>query len=229
MVNFKHFVTTILPTFCYLCQNRAEPHQVICQGCLADLPAIEEACTLCGISMLHPGVCGKCQRKPPKLNSVLTAYRYGYPVDRIIKKYKYKQDLSIARPLINALICRINNESSALPQAIVPVPLHYLRHYLKGFNQALEIAKIVGNAFNISVDAHSLQRKRATAPQYRLTPQQRKNNLAGAFRIKKPVSYRSIAIVDDIITTGATGNEIAKLYRQAGVKHIELWALARAD
>ncbi len=184
MVNFKHFVTTLLPTFCCLCPKRAESLHVICQGCLADLPAIKEACKLCGISMLHPGVCGKCQRKPPKLNKVLTAYRYGYPVDRIIKKYKYKQDLSIVRPLINTLICSINNESTALPQVIVPVPLHYLRHYLRGFNQALDIAKTVGNALNVSVEGHSLQRMRATAPQYKLTPQQRKNNLGGLFALK---------------------------------------------
>jgi len=116
-----------------------------------------------------------------------------------------------------------------MPQALLPVPLHYSRLYQRGFNQSLELTKRLARELTLPVDARLLQRHRATREQAQLGPKERRRNLRAAFSLKRANPYQSAAIVDDVITTGTTAAELARLLRRSGTKQIQIWALARAN
>jgi len=114
------------------------------------------------------------------------------------------------------------------PQAIVPVPLHPGRYRQRGFNQAIEIARTLSRRLDIPLDLHGCRRVRATAAQAKLSAEERRKNLRKAFSVRMPDERRHVAILDDVITTGATARELAGALRRAGVARVDVWACARA-
>ena len=116
-----------------------------------------------------------------------------------------------------------------LPEAILPVPLHSTRLRERGFNQALELARPMAQALALPLLIHHSQRTRATVAQTSLSAKQRRKNIRGAFQVTQPLPARHIAIVDDVMTTGQTINELAKTLRKAGATHIDVWVCARAE
>jgi len=224
----KRFSRIILSR-CALCHALQAETQSLCRSCLKDLPCIESSCHICGMPLSSSDTCGSCIILPTVLDKTICAYRYAYPLDLLIKRYKYKQKMDLILPLVSVLSEKILANSEALPEVIVPVPLHFNRLFKRGFNQSLEISKILSRIINVPVDNNLIARVRDTTPQFKLTSKQRKSNLKGAFKITTGRTYQSLAIVDDIITSGATGDEIAQLFHRSGIKQIQLWALARAD
>jgi ComF family protein len=128
-----------------------------------------------------------------------------------------------------ALAQRIKAQELPLPALLVPVPLHAARQYARGFNQSLEICRVLGRALAIPYDCRIVRRRRMTAPMFSLTPGARRRNIRGAFQVTRPPPADHVAIVDDIMTSGATARELSRALRRAGAARVEVWALARAE
>lgn len=184
------------------------------------------SCLHCGIPVVHSGICAKCVKRQPVYDEVISAYLYQYPVSNLIRRMKYQQDLEVLTALGSELVLRIQQRNDCLPDCLIPVPSHSFRLMQRGFNQALELARFIGNELCLSVDYSLAKRARSTTPQYDLPYKARRNNVKNAFIIRKKCNYDSVAIVDDIITSGATAEELARLLKQSGVAKISVWSLA---
>ncbi len=219
------------PARCELCGGIGPHSEAVCAACQLDLPRISNCCFQCGRTMLQGSdVCGLCLVQPWFADRTVTAFQYRYPLDRLIKKLKYKQCISLVSPLAGVLSSRLlADHSFPRPEVMVPVPLHYLRLYARGFNQSVEVCRILGRRLNIPVDLDIVERTRNTSSMIDLTAVERRKNIRGAFKLTRRLPYRSIAIVDDVVTSGSTANELARLFRLAGAVYIEFWALARAE
>jgi ComF family protein len=226
----RQLIAAIMPGSCLLCGTGvAVKERLLCAGCAADLPHSGSACYVCGAALPRDLVCGSCLARPPAFDHVVSAYAYRYPVDQLVKNLKYRQQLAVARPLAQGLVQRIRQEGEPLPDCLLPVPLHPLRLVRRGYNQALEIAREVGRGLNIAVADDVVRRQRSTREQARLPLPARRRNLRRAFALRRPLQQRHIAIVDDVMTSGATVGELARLLRRVGVETVHVWVLARTQ
>lgn len=214
------------PFCCELCRGHTG-RAGLCIVCLQDLPILENICDLCGIELPQDGICGNCLHHKPLLNGTVCAYKYTYPVDKLIKNINYKQGLSSLSTLFSQLVTNITMHSAVKVDLIVRVPMPKSRMILRGMNQALEIAKQVGQELKIPVNSFSLKRTRYTQPMHTLDTTLRQKNISDAFSWSGDLPD-SVVIVDDIITTGATCAEICANLKANGARHVEAWALARA-
>ncbi|WP_116474889.1 ComF family protein [Zobellella maritima] len=209
---------------CLLCRQDCRQQPLICRQCREELPELEHPCPLCAFPLPRPGAtCGHCQRHPPAWDRMRVLADYEYPFEQLIQRLKYQRQRLAGRLLGQLLAERI---SPPLPEAILPVPLHWWRRWRRGYNQAEEIARGLASRLPVNIDCHSLRRIRATPAQARLSRTRRRQNLRRAFQLS-PVHYRHVALVDDVITTGSTMNELTGLLRRQGVAVIEVWALCR--
>jgi ComF family protein len=216
------------PDRCLLCRARAGTHAALCDACHAGLPWLRAACPRCALPLPAGGVvCGQCQRKPPPFRHARAALHYQAPIDRLVLDLKYHRQLDHARVLGELLAARLEAGADR-PQAIVPVPLHRTRLRERGYNQSLEIARIVARRLKLPIAAGAATRKRATLAQAALPLAQRARNLRNAFATHGDLKGLHIAIVDDVMTSGHTAAALAKALRRAGVKQISVWVVARA-
>ena len=146
----------------------------------------------------------------------------------MIKKLKYQARLDLVYPLCLPLIERIELDCSVRPDCLIPTPLHDSRLRSRGFNQAREIARVLAQKLYLPVDNHLVRRHKDTLQQYNLSPEQRSKNVRGAFNLIKTNSYDKIAIVDDVLTSGSTANELARVLKRNGAEHVQVWCLAHA-
>lgn len=227
----RQLLDVVYPPLCVLCGASGAQDRDLCAGCAAELPQVGHACARCGRPMMPAGgaVCGRCLRKPPPYAEVFAPLRYAEPVDRLIAEYKFRGRLTHAALFAALLIEAAEAAGRRPPELLLPVPLHRSRLRERGYNQALELARPLARHWGARVDAFALTRVRATAAQMQLPARQRLNNVRGAFALRAAAGLpESVAVVDDVMTTGATVSEIAKLLRRAGVKRVEVWAVARA-
>lgn len=173
--------------------------------------------------MARAETCGACLRRPPPFDATVAAFEYRFPVDRLVQRFKFTGDLAAGRWLARRLALRVGTG----PGLIVVPPLTAARLRSRGFNQALEIARVVGAATRIRVSATALAKNRDTAPQPGLGSGARRQNLRGAFRATRPMTDCHVAIVDDVMTTGATVAELARVLKQAGARRVDVWVVAR--
>lgn len=219
----------LFPATCLVCGATGENSLDLCAGCHRELPRNNQACECCGIPLYGDKnlVCGQCQQHPPPFTRTLTPFLYEPPMDHLIKLLKFQGQLAAATLLGNLLQEALAQRTVPLPEALLPVPLHPTRLAERGFNQALEIARIVSKSMAIPILTRAMQRHRPTPPQVSLDAKARRGNVRGAFRLQQPIQVRHIAIVDDVITTGSTVAELARVLKKAGVEEVEVWALAR--
>jgi len=211
---------------CLLCGDFSSYGKIICALCKKDLPQLSNPCPRCG----QPGVtgaCNFCSAKKPLYDESIIVFPYQYPVTDLIKAAKYKSQLSIARELGGLLSEAVLQTANKLPECLVPVPIHPSRLYKRGFNQSQEIARVLANRFGLPLKPNLIKKTRVTAPQFELSPKQRLKNVKGAFKLQEKLAYKHLAIVDDVITTGSTLNEITQILKQAGAKSVVAWACAR--
>lgn len=211
---------------CLICGELGANGLDLCANCRQSLPAQRHACRHCALPLAQPGVCGQCQQRGPLLDHCHAAFVYVYPLDRLVPRLKFHRDLAVGRLLGELLFESIAAARLALPQALVPVPLHAGRLRLRGYDQALELARPLARRLNLSLRADALQRTRATAAQSELDANQRQRNLQQAFRACGPMPAH-VALIDDVMTTGATLHAAAHALRQAGVKRVDAWVCAR--
>jgi ComF family protein len=207
---------------CRLCgaQSGAE---LLCAGCAADLPLLPAHCPRCALPSPGGAVCGRCLDRPPRFDRTLALWRYDFPCDTLVQALKYGARIALAGFFARSLSDR------GLPPVdlIVPMPLHPRRLAERGFNQALEIARELGRLGGVTVAARGVRRVRDTLPQTGLPYDRRAKNVRGAFDCDLDLSDRSVAVVDDVMTTGATLDELARVLKRAGAAGVENWIVAR--
>lgn len=214
---------------CLSCGREWRGQAEICESCLSLFPRIDNACVLCGLTNRsieqHP-LCPGCLIDPPPWQAMMTAFHYSGPIRRFLLQAKFAADLPPLKSLCLGHAA-FDQALHPLPEVLMPVPLHNERLRQRGFNQAEEIARFWSSRFDIPLDRTCLQRIRDTRSQSGLNKRLRQQNIRQAFACNNP-GYRHVALVDDIITTGATISEMTRLLQQQGVEFVEVWALARA-
>jgi len=183
-------------------------------------------CQVCLLPLATTGICGACLAKPPAFDHAVAALQYAFPVNAMIQSLKYQAKLAIASILGKFLLEKINMEM--LPDIIIPMPLHSKRLRERGFNQAVEIGRFIAKECGITVATNACTRTRNTAFQTGLAWKDRQSNIRNAFTCKSDVTGKHIAILDDVMTTGATMNELAKVLKQQGAVTACGWVVARA-
>lgn len=221
----------LLPPTCLLCGNAGERKRDLCQPCHAQLPRNRQACYQCGIrlelSSAAPMLCGSCLSQRPAFDETYAAFAYNDALRYLVTGLKFGSHYKNAR-LLGQLLAEHLQQSAQMPELILPVPLHKKRYRQRGFNQAIEIARILSKELQIPLDLSSCKRLHETPQQSLLTAKQRRKNMKNAFAVVKPISVRHIAIVDDVMTTGSTAQELAKVLKKAGVAKVDVWVCARA-
>jgi len=215
------------PAHCLACGGRGTAGRDLCAACHAGLPWLRTACPRCALPLPGPAdACGECLRTPPPLQAVHAAFVYAPPLDRLLPRFKFHADLAAGRVL--AALMRETTPSFSPDAVIVPVPLHRERLRMRGYDQALELAKPLAAARGLPLRDDLLHRARATAAQSRLHAGQRKRNLRNAFEVDASAPLPAcVVLVDDVMTTGATLHAAAKALRKAGVARVEAWVCAR--
>ncbi len=224
----KTFLTRALdPALCLGCAHVLEPGKYFCETCGLSLERVPQPCLLCGLENQSGNtICARCLYDPPRWQKLIAPLIYqGFSRDLIIQ-LKFSEGLHLANSLTTHLIEHFR-QSKPLPEVLLPVPLHRKRLLDRGYNQAFEIARILSRLLDIPLDTRSLLRIRHTESQSGLSASKREKNILNAFAYEPVEVYTHVAIVDDIVTTGSTANEIAKTLRRAGVTNIEIWGLAR--
>jgi len=222
---------SIMPLRCVFCGTRTvPPEQRICVGCYRDLPWIEKACALCGQPVtidLQRGVyCGACQASEPPCQATVAPLLYEFPVDAGLKALKFGRRLHYAAAFGELLVAQMHRLSPDI-DALLPVPLHWRRQAVRGFNQATELCKSISRSSALPI-VSGVTRRRATSYQTGLAAMERSRNLRNAFVVSKKPAFRHILIVDDVVTTGATTRQLATALLESGVEKLSVLAVARA-
>jgi len=228
--NNRHF--SLYPPICLLCNSPDTDGIDICNACLADLPHNTNSCRICALPLTqyssdHP-VCGNCLRQTPPFDSCHAAFTYSFPISNLISRFKFSNKLENGRLLSSLLIRSIEANRLPLPGLILPVPLHRSRLRERGFNQAMELAQPLGRHFGIPVDIKSCKKIRPTEAQSNLHKRERQRNIRGAFSLQTKLEHAHVVLLDDVVTTGSTVGELARLLKHNGVQRVDVWALARA-
>ncbi len=207
---------------CLLCGEESGP-ELLCAACAAELPALAVHCPQCALPSPAGAVCGSCINRPPHYDRTLALWRYEFPCDRLVQALKYRARLALAGFFARALVSR------PLPEVdlIVPMPLHPKRLAERGFNQALEVARGLARHLGRPIEPRGVQRVKDTPPQTKLPYEERAKNVRGAFLCKLDLSGANVAVVDDVMTTGATLNELARALKRAGATRVENFVIAR--
>lgn len=205
---------------CYLCRGSAR--SLLCAECQAELPRLPRAlCVRCALPAPPGMVCGRCLSAPPAFDATVAALAYDFPADTLVHALKFRGELALA-PLLGALL---KAHLGAIDvDLVIPVPLSRRRLTERGYNQALEIARHVARD---KVDFELCVRRADTAPQMQLPWAQRQRNVRGAFLCRRQIAGARVAVVDDVMTTGATLDELARTLKRAGAASVVNWVVAR--
>lgn len=224
-----------LGSACAVCERwQAQP---LCATCRARFGAPRLRCRLCAIELpaASAEVCGDCIRHPPPLQATLAAWRYDFPWDRLIARFKFYGGVELAGVLAEGLAETVESAVGAgwlaLPELLLPVPLSPRRLRERGYNQAWELARRLGRRWSLRAEPLWLERVRETPQQAELTRAERLHNLTAAFAVapeaRLALAGRRVALVDDVMTTGSTLFEAGATLRRAGVAEVQAWVLAR--
>ena len=209
---------------CYLCRGKAAA--ILCDACDADLPRLTGTlCPRCALASPGGAVCGRCLTLAPQYDATVAALAYRFPSDVLIQALKFRGELALAPFLAAQLAPRL--EAREPVDLILPVPLSARRLRERGYNQALEIARAIARATGKRLELELCGRERDTPAQVDLPLADRAKNVRGAFHCPRLVAGARIAVVDDVMTTGATLDEVAATLKRAGAARVENWVVAR--
>ncbi|WP_083607962.1 ComF family protein [Teredinibacter haidensis] len=214
----------LLPNHCYLCDQTCS--QTLCAQCRADLPLSQsDHCHICALPLPSQGICGECQKRKPSFDKCVTAYAYSGHIPTLINDFKHREQHAVGRQLTTQLAVQLS-QIQDIPDALLAVPLHWKNQLKRGFNQADVIARELGKRLQIPVK-YLVTKQQASHHQQQLTRRQRLANNLQAFRCESQLAIRHIALIDDVVTTGATAEIISRLLKKEGVTKVTLCALAR--
>ena len=228
ILNIRSFINRLsrrIPRICLLCGTTAGAEQV-CHDCRNELPHHSMPhCPQCAIPAPGGQVCGACLKRPPAFDRSVAAFSYAFPVNQLIPALKYRSRLAIAQVLGQALAQAV--AARPRPDLLIPMPLHPARLRQRGFNHATEIGRVVASALNLPLDFERCKRVRDTPPQVALAYDQRRRNVRGAFVCEGDVNGKRIALIDDVMTTSTSLDELATTLKKAGAGEVETWVVAR--
>ena len=228
--------SALLPPRCQLCTGAGAPARDLCAACFDDLVHNHNACARCALPLSIPApLCGECLHRLPPFDAAFAPFEYAHPLDLLLTRLKFGRSLAAGRVIADLWMQTIrlalaDGRIAALPDVLLPVPLHATRLRERGYNQALELAKPIAAALHLPIAPDMLRRERATTAQTGLDAVARRRSLRGAFVFVAPLGAppARVALVDDVMTTGATLRECARVLKRAGVARVEVWAFARA-
>ena len=226
------FVQSRLPHPCLLCGATTHGDQ-LCPGCRQDLPILPpNRCPQCGLPLSsqrgapHAGaLCGACLRHPPAYDHTVAVYAYDFPLDALVKHFKYQGALELAAWFAQGLAQQALGHNNV--DMLIPMPLHAERLGERGFNQAAEITRHLAKHLQLPWLPCACQRVRNTPPQAGLDLKARRRNMRGAFRCDVDLSGKRVALVDDVMTSGTSLNELARTVKKAGAVSVATWVVAR--
>jgi len=205
---------------CFLCRGAAV--NLLCPACDADLPRLAGArCPRCALESPRGEICGRCLSDAPHYDATVAALAYEFPADTLVHALKFRGELALAGYLGDMLLQKID---PMVIDVVVPVPLSADRLRSRGYNQAVEIARRLERA---KLDLELCVRSRDTPAQMDLPYTERRRNVRGAFRCTRSLAGQRIAVVDDVMTTGATLDELASVLKAAGAAQVVNWVVAR--
>lgn len=216
-------VQVVFPQQCFAC-GVAAAGDVLCAECAAGLPGrASPRCPVCGIPVPGATVCGACLRNPPPFDATRAALDYGFPLDKLVHALKYAHRLAVSRLFIDLMLAQ------PVPAAdvVIPMPLHPARLRARGFNQAAELARPLARAWGLPILLDSVVRDVDTRPQAGLPWKERSANVQGAFRVCGSVKDLRVVVVDDVMTTGETIAELARMLKGVGALRVENRVVAR--
>jgi len=221
----------ILPPTCILCGDSGFNSQDICEACYSDIQKNISCCYRCAevfeTTNIAPQLCGHCLSKTPHFNETYAPFIHQGIVRHLIAALKFQKHYKNARLLANLLSTHLD-KTAETPELIIPMPLHKQRYKERGFNQSFEIAKTVSKQLKVPIDSRSCIRQRNTPHQTNLSAKQRHKNMNNAFQVIKSIDAQHVAILDDVMTTGSSANELAKVLKKSGVARVDVWVCARA-
>ena len=211
---------------CLLCDEPGGDMPNLCDACVRELPTLHEPCMTCGARAVpHTRQCRTCAAQDPPVDRTYCALAYAPPVDYLVGRLKFRGDLRVVPALAGLLLRAVVGAASV--DRLVPVPITPARLRKRGFNQALEIARVLGARGGVPVTMAAHRRRGAETPQSSLPDTAaRRANVADVFEVRTSIGG-DVAIVDDVVTTGATVNALARCLRDAGARRVDVWAVAR--
>ncbi len=224
----KSVQSFLYPATCLLCGTPGADGLDLCPACRRALPWNGCACRRCAAPLPVPGVCGECLHHPPPFDAAFAPLLYRTPVDWLLQGFKFNGRLAPGRLCGTLFAEALAGRDGPLPQLVIPVPLHPRRLAGRGYNQALELVRPAARQLALPLAPELVRRLRATATQSLLDAAQRHRNVRGAFALTGPLPAEHVAIVDDVVATGSTVGELARVLRRGGARRIEVWAVARA-
>ena len=227
----KSVFARLLAQNCALCRAPAGDY-ALCPDCLQELPYNQPACSRCAIGMPQPGVCGACLQRPRPFTAAIAPLRWQPPVDYLLHLFKYQHHLEIGVVLGELLADQVLQQDIELPELLLPTPLHPRRLRSRGFNQALELSRVVAARLELPLAVQVLRRNRPTISQTGLSPRERRRNIRGSFAVADDqaalIAGRHLAVLDDVLTTGSTAAEMSRTLLRAGAARVDIWAIARS-
>jgi ComF family protein len=195
-----------------------------CEACDSSLPYLTAPhCPVCALPTLNGELCGHCLKRMPKFDRTLAVFAYAFPLDKLVQALKFREHLMLVGGLAERLVQRV----TIRPDCIIAMPLHRSRLRERGFNQSQELARHVAKSLDIPLLPHACQRVRDTPPQSALKWKERGKNMRNAFTCTLDLSGKHVAVVDDVMTSGASLNEVSVALRGAGAAEISAWVIAR--
>lgn len=220
----------MLPQDCFLCAAAAG-NDLLCQACANDLPRLPGfCCPVCALPTPLGETCGVCLKQAPHFDATLSCFSYLFPVDCLVQALKYRHRLVVSDFLANALLEALATPPNLPPPAdlLLALPLSAPRLRQRGFNQALEIARPLSRRLGLPLLVDGYTRVIDTAPQASLPWKERRQNIRGAFECTLDLTGKTVIVVDDVMTTGATLNEFARTLKKHGAARVSNWVTARA-
>lgn len=231
MIN--RLVQYIFPPRCILCGIICSgADSPLCQPCLSDLPALKNVCSRCSIHLPSSQntniVCGRCLKEPPNFDHVTAVFHYTGLIKYFVQQAKFNEHL----PYLNlmGLLLAQHLELSLIDKLdmLIPVPLHARRYLDRGFNQSLEMGRLIAHQLDIPLNNSLIKRQKNSQPQVALSAKERQKNVHNIFLSNGQLNGQHIAIIDDVMTSGSTVNEIARVLKKAGAGRVDVWVFARA-
>jgi ComF family protein len=216
----KFLPTLFFGGSCFLCRGSARA--LLCAACDAELPRLaSELCPRCALPSPRGALCGRCLAQPPHYDATVAALAYEFPADALVQALKFRGELALSTLLGGLLADKVRAQAV---DHVLPVPLSPKRLAERGYNQAAEIAR---HAHRGRLELSLCVRNRDTRAQAELPWAERKRNIRGAFRCTRSLFGGTVAVVDDVMTTGATLDELAATLKRSGAERVVNWVVAR--
>lgn len=225
-LNISSIIGRLMPAQpCVLCGGMSHDG-LWCQACDRALPYLSTACCpVCALPTPHSEICGHCLQHPPLFTHASAAFAYAFPVDKLVQAMKYREQLALAEQFAGRLAQRI--DTGTLPDLLLPMPLHPNKLRERGFNQAQLLAGKLSRELKIELAPHVCRRVRDTPPQSALRWQERKKNMRKAFLCNTDMTGKHVALIDDVLTSGASLNALAEAVLERGAATVSVWVVAR--